>query len=442
MNGLAMIGLSHHHAAVEIRERLALDDERAAQVLERLRTLHGDMEVAVLSTCNRTEIYTATRRDPLALIDQAKTAIASVCAMDRSQLDAVTVVRRGPEAVRHLLKVACGLDSMVLGETQVLGQAKHAYRRATEHDAAGPVLHCLFQSAFKCAKEVHTTTGIGQGNMSVATAAVHFAQQIFATFEDKTVLGLGAGAMAKITLRQLRDLAPKRLWVANRTEARAVEVARALALEPAHGGPRGFDALDDLIVEADVIVCATGARTPVITAARMRRLARRRRHRPLFILDIAVPRDVAPDVRHFPDIYLHDLDDLQAHLDQVMQGRQQRLEACHRLIDEHARQVAHQLQHANIGRMIRRLRKKLHALATTEQRRTVRKLTASSDADAGHILDQHTHRLINKILYLPLQKLNTPEEGPAVEQYAQAIEALFALNDQDEAEQSTRTDVR
>ena len=442
MNGLAMIGLSHHTAALRVRERLALDDAQATQLLTQLRTLDEAFEAVVLSTCNRTEIYIASGRGASVPIQAVQSVIAKVCDMSLPEVEDVTEVSRGAATIRHLLRVTCGLDAMVLGETQVLGQAKKAYRHAATNGSAGAVMHSLFQAAFRCAKELHTTTGIGQGNLSVASAAIRFARQIFATFEDKTVVGLGAGEMAQLTLRHLQGLNPKRIWLVNRSESHAMALARNLDLHPPQGGVRPIEDLDELILAADVMVCATGARHPILDAERMRPLARQRRHRPLFILDIAVPRDVAAEVRDLPDCYLYDLDDLQAHLAGVKQNRQDRLDLCERLVGEHAETVAHHLQHADIGRMIRRLRRKLQAMADVEQQRTVRKLAAATDADVGRILDQHTHRLINKILHLPLQKLKQPDAGPGTRHYAQAIESLFALNGEEDPEETGQDDVR
>lgn len=434
---ILMIGLNHRTAPVELRERVALQGDALNTALDRMRERHPQAEVAVISTCNRTEVYLArgTHESPSA--DQVIDALARGVAEDAARIRAALVHREGEEAVLHLFRVCAGLDSMVLGEPQVLGQAKRAYEIAQKRCTVGPVLHRVFQDAIGVAKRVRTETGIDSGRGSVGSVAVDFARQIFQDFSDKTVVGIGAGELAKLTLTHLAGLKPAKLWITNRTVGKAETLAKRLNIGPAGGGVRSFEDLDALLVEADVVLTATGADRPIITAGRFKPLLRKRRSRPLFIIDVALPRDVEPEVGSLANIYLYNLDDLQRAIAQTQHNRTEESQRCEGQLREAARSCLALVQNRDVGILVKALRQKLHDLGKTEQERTLRKL-AASPRDVESLLEEHTHRVINKILHLPLSQMDQRKSDSPLAFYAAALRRLFDLH---EAEANLARDI-
>ena len=433
---IMLAGINHHTAPVELREKLALDDHRLAEAIDTFRGLYPTLELVVLSTCNRTELYIA--RPPLQQpsTDQAAAFLATLGSLDTATLGDALVIKENQDAVGHLFRVAAGLESMVIGEPQVLGQVKRAYETAVSHGAAGPVLHKVFQQAIGAAKRVRTETGIDAGRVSVGSAAVDFAKQIFERFDDKTVVGIGAGEMAKPMLQRFKQLGPAALWLTNRTPQRAQQLADTLGLAPPRGGARPFETLDDLLVTADIVLTSTGATEPIVTAQRFKPLLRRRRQRPLFLIDIAVPRDIDPAVGRFPNVYLYNIDDLQRVVEQTYTQRNEQALACEAKLTDAVKACMSEVQHRDVGLMIRALRQRLHSMGQAETHRTLRKLKAAShspdDRDAlfATLIDQHTHRLINKIIHLPLSQLDHRSADTRLAFYAAALRRLFDLSDE------------
>ncbi|MEX0653521.1 MAG: glutamyl-tRNA reductase [Phycisphaeraceae bacterium] len=442
---LLMLGINHRTAPVALREALALtvDDQQA--LLAELRRRYPLAEAVVLSTCNRVELYIARPAHEAPKPAELRELLAQRAGVALDTLGSDTLVQREQdEAARHLFRVGCGLDSMVLGEPQVLGQIKRAYETAVAGQAVGPVLHKLFQQAIATAKRVRTATGIDAGRVSVGSVAVDFARQVFADFADKTVLGLGAGEMAKTTLRHLLRQSPARLYLASRTLKTAQVLADDLQLTGAQGGARDWGDLDALLIEADVVIASTGSREPVLTADRFRPLLKRRRHRPLLVVDIALPRDIDPAIGDLPDVYLYNIDDLTAVVAANVEQRREQIDACEAQLADAVALCMEQLEHRDVGRLIRQLRHRLHEIGDAEQQRTRRKLatiapgtapdpapgTAETEAIEA-LLDEHTRRVINKILHIPLSQLHDPAHGVATSFYATALQRLFDLQEAD-----------
>ena len=425
---IVMVGLNHRTAPVELRERVAFQGDALHAALDRLREQHPHAELAILSTCNRTEIYLARGTHESPTVDHLIELLSRGIAEDTARIRAALVHREGEQAVLHLFRVCAGLDSMVLGEPQVLGQAKRAYEVAQNRCTVGPVLHRVFQDAIAVAKRVRTETGIDSGRGSVGSVAVDFARQIFQDFSDKTVVGIGAGELAKLTLTHLAGLKPARLWITNRTASRAETLARRLNIAVDAGGVRSFEDLDALLVEADVVLTATGADRPIITAERFKPLLRKRRFRPLFIIDVALPRDVEPEVGSLANIYLYNLDDLQRAIAQTQQSRAEEAQQCEEQLRDAARACLAQVQNRDVGVLIKALRHKLHELGKAEQERTMRKL-AASPRDVESLLEEHTHRVINKILHMPLSQMDQRKADSPLAFYAAALRRLFDLHE-------------
>ncbi|HEX8524491.1 MAG TPA: glutamyl-tRNA reductase, partial [Tepidisphaeraceae bacterium] len=326
---LLLLGLNHATAPLGLRERLAFTGDQRGEALVALKQRFPECEGVLLSTCNRVELYVSrpvhARPRPEELVEflsQLKNAPAGFAAhlYQKSERD----------VIQHLFSVASSLDSMVLGETQILGQVREAYEFAQGLGVTASGLNPLFQSAIAVGKEVMTQTPIAEGRTSVASVAVDCASRIFDHFGDKTVLSVGAGKMAALVLQGFAQLKPKRLIVANRDVAKG----RALA-ERYSGEAHSFEELDAHLVAADIVITSTGATEPIITRGRFEHLLKQRRYRPAFLIDIALPRNVEPAVGELENVYLYNLDDLQQVIASTKSDRQQSIEQAERIVGAH-----------------------------------------------------------------------------------------------------------
>ncbi len=318
------VGLSHHNAGVSLRERFAVDAAALAETLDALREHAPLHEAVLLSTCNRVEVYGLAGDAPEA---------ARACAefLQRSAgIEAEFYRRDMADGVRHLFRVVSGLDSMVVGETEILGQVKDAYAAALERGATGAALNRLFQQAFRVAKQVRTETGITRGSVSVGSVAVELAGKIFGDLTACRVLLLGAGEAGARVARSLQSRGVRSLVIANRTFERAAELASELGGMALH-----FDHWCHALGDADIIVACTASRGRVLSAGDMAPFLAARGDRPLFLVDLAVPRDFDPALNDLEGVFLHDLDSLQAIAQRGMEGREGEIERCEKLIAEH-----------------------------------------------------------------------------------------------------------
>jgi len=434
--GVLMVGTNHRTASVELRERLAVGDAQLPAALAELVERFEGCEVAIVSTCNRTEYYIARQMHASPNADELRDYIAQHAGGDQATIDAALVVREQDQAIEHLFQVASGLDAMVLGETQVLGQVRRAYDAAQRAGTAGRVLHLVFQQAMATAKHLHTTTDIGAGRQSVGSVGVDFIRQVFETLHDKTLVCVGAGEVGKVVVQHALGLSPGRVLLTTRNAERSAALAQRLGVSGGAGGPRPWEALDDLLIEADVLIAATGATQPILTAQRVKPLLRKRRGRPLFMLDAALPRDIDPAVGGLSNVYLYNLDDLQPVVERTLAARQGELDRCRAQVRGAASMCMQQVQHQDIGRLIRALRTRLHGLADAERDRTVRKLAGCVGESHGErietLLDEHTRRVINKVLHLPLSQLDDKNPEAPLGFYAAALRRLFDLDGEGE----------
>ena len=390
--GLLAFGINHRTASVALRERAAFTPERLAAALAAVREQAGLGEVAILSTCNRTEFYGAAEAEAG---ERLLAWLAGEVGVPVEELRAVCYRHDGPDAVRHAMRVAAGLDSMILGEPQILGQMKSAYGDALSAGAVGPELERLFQRTFEAAKQVRSETAIGASPVSIGFAAVTLARQVFESLADAPVLLVGAGEMNALVARHLREQGVGELMLCNRTLARA----EALAAEVG-GEAVPWSLLDDALARADMVVSCTGATTPVISREAVQAALRRRRHRPLLLIDIAVPRDIAPEAGEFEDVFLYTVDDLQGVVDAGWRNRQAAAEQAEQVI---ARRVqAYQVQQRireDAGSLIRELRARAGQVADAERERALAVLRQGGDPEA--VLARFQHNLLNKWLHRP-----------------------------------------
>lgn len=438
---ILMLGLSHRTADVALREKLSLEGDRALQMIVRLRERFPQAECVVLSTCNRTELYLARPSHHGPSATELQMLLGQVTSVPLETVASVAIHREQEQALRHLFHVCVGLDSMVLGEPQILGQVKRAYEWAIGQHMVGPVLHQVFQRAIATAKALRHETPIGEGRTSVGSVAVEFARRIFSDFSDKTITCIGAGEMVKLTLRHLQTLQPQKVWIINRTLARAVALAEQTGLQHpalARGGARPWEALDSLLVESDIIITCTGATQPLLTAERFRPLLKQRRGRPLLLIDIAVPRDIDPAIGSMRNTYLYNLDDLQKVVEASLSDRAETAQACQARVSSAVAACLSDLQHRDLGALVRQLREQLHTIGRVELDRTFRRLRArlgdqiseESQADAERMLQEHTHRVVNKILHLPLSQLDHHNPDAPLGFYAAALRRLFDLHEE------------
>ncbi len=330
---VVVLGLSHHSSPVTVRERFAFSEARIPAVLQSMRESGLAEEAVILSTCNRVEMYVATSLEPAKAFAELQDFLVRIHDY-RDPLADEIYKKSEPESVEHLFKVACGLDSLVLGETEILGQLKKAYDLALQHQHTGSRLNKIFQRAFNVAKQVRTETNIQRGSVSVGSVAAELAEKIFSSLSDRSVMVIGAGDTSEKTARALLSRGAKHILVSNRSHDRAVALAADLG-----GRAVGFDDWAKEFARIDIIISSTSAPGYVIDRAKLVPLIKLRRGDPLLLIDIAVPRDIEPEVNFLEDVFLYNIDDLQAIAADYLKQRRNEIEHCEGIIREKARGV-------------------------------------------------------------------------------------------------------
>lgn len=329
---LICLGLNHQTAPVEVRERYAVPSSRLGISSHELAQLAGLEEVVVLSTCNRMEVYLIAEDEQHA-VAMVKDYLAQGHAGGTDD-DAHFYQKCGEDAAIHLCRVASGLDSMVLGETEIFGQVKQAYQAALHENATGSRLNKLFQKSFGIGKKVRTQTSIQEGLTSVGSVAIDLAEKIFGHLRDSEVMVIGAGEMSRVTAFRLKERGVKKIHVVNRSLVNALELANELG-----GEAHGFDDWEQVLVKVDVVVSSTGASEPVVRPHHIEAVRSRRKYRPIFMIDIAMPRDIDPDVGRIDEVYLYDLDTLQLQADENRERRAEQVRVCESIIQKEIRQL-------------------------------------------------------------------------------------------------------
>jgi len=395
---LTLIGMNHRSAALELRERACFAEADIPAALTRLRASTSAREALILATCNRVEILTRAHDAP-SMVGELRAFLAAERGLDPATIDRHVYVHEGLSAVRHVFSVACGLDSMVLGEPQILGQLKRAYALARESDATGPVLDRLMQHALSAAKRVRTETGISRHAVSIAYAAVHLARTIFDGLEGRSALLLGAGKMTELAARHLVSQGVSDLTVTNRTYARAETLAASLG-----GIAVPWDAFTGELTRVDIVLTGTAAASPVLTKAQVKEALKGRRGRPLFIVDVAVPRDVEPAVHDLPGVYLYDIDDLQGAVDAGLEERRRAATEARRMLEVEVVGFDRWRQSVELAPTISALYEHLHHMGHVEVERYGRKLQALAPEQRAVVLEL-TRAVIQKVLHTPVASL-------------------------------------
>lgn len=417
---LHILGLNHTTAPVEIREQVVFAGEDIGRALKELKALEGVHEAVILSTCNRTEFYVEADTNGAASLRRWLLADQQL-GVDAEQ---ALFTLNGDEAIRHLFRVACGLHSMVLGEPQILGQLKDAWRHADQSRAIGKRLDRLFQHTFSVAKKVRTDTEIGSSPVSVAYAAVNLANQFFASFSRHTALLIGAGATIDLVAKHLHGKNIGRLFVANR------DIARAQTLASHYGGfAVPLSELDGTLPDADILISSTGSPDPIVSVAQARKAVRARRRRPVLAIDLAVPRDLDPAIAELDDVYLYTIDDLDKVVMEGQNNREAAATEAHHILDEETRRYLNIERSKTVAPLITALREHGDALRLEVLQQARRRL--EKGADTSDVVEYVAAALLKKLLHQPSVRLR--EAGEASDRdLIEAARELFGLGDDTE----------
>lgn len=422
---LALVGATHHTVPLALRERLAFSAEQAVEAIRQFRDRFPGREIVLLSTCNRVELYTAGEREaaPPAR-DELVSFLAECRGLDVRDLAKVLHGRVDEGVVRHLFSVASGLDSMVLGEPQIVAQVKQAWALARDTKATGPLTSEMFQSALRTAKRVASETSIGRERLSIPSVAVaDFASGVFERFDDKRVLLLGAGKMASETLRYLRAAGARDIVLLNRSRGRAESLAERLGVSC-----DGFESLEEQLTRADLVVSTTGASEPVVLPELFARSQSRRGGRPLVVLDLAVPRDFDPSIGERPGVWLYSIEDLAAACEANRRSRQREIPAATAIVEEETRRFMADLHHRHSGPVIERLRAGWNETGEAELERLFRRLPSLGEAERAEIR-QAFGRYAAKLLHPPLATLRSESFSDQPHGLLEALKRLFDLKD-------------
>jgi len=421
---VSVVGLSHKTAPVEVRERISFGDGVVPRALLEFRDKFPTVESLLLSTCNRVEIYTSSADEQMGPSPIAE-FIGAFHNVPRDLFEPYLYHHEGRTAVRHLFFVTCGLDAMVVGEAEILGQVKRAYTVALDEGCTGKVLNSLFQKAFNVAKRLRSETRIGQKKVSVASVAADFAQRIFTDLSDKTVMIIGAGETAELTLHALSRNGAKTVIVANRTYGRAVELA-----ESCGGRAVQFESCTEEMHRADIIISTSGAPHALVRAEQIPRVMEARDNRPILIIDLAVPRDVEPAVGDLDNVHLYDIDDLQSVVNENIGVRESEMDKCAELIDRQVERFMARLNKLDVGETIKALRERMFEVRGQELDRLLAGLPHVSGRDKEQIA-RLTERIINRILGAPTNALVKHAGRAEANRFIETARELFDLNDEE-----------
>ena len=427
---ILVIGLNHKTAPVEVRERLAFASEDTPKVLETMRQEPCVDEIVLFSTCNRVEFLLATK-DISKAVETVKDFLADFKKTPRSSFEQALYVYDGDEAVRHIFRVASSLDSMVVGEAQILGQIKESYREACNHKTCGVVLNRLMHRSFSVAKRVRTETGIGDHAVSISYAAVELARKIFGQLERKAVLLIGAGEMAELAVEHLVTNRAGPIFVANRTFERGLEIAKVFK-----GTAIRFEEIRDHLKQVDIVISSTGAPNYILRRGDFKGVMRARKNRPLFLIDIAVPRDIDPEINRITNVYVYDIDDLKSAIEENIEERRHEARRGERIADGAVVQFRRWFRSLDVVPTIIALREKIEEIRQAELKKTFASLGWASEEDRAAI-DRLTEALVKKILHDPTLFLKQSEHEDKKSLHVDITRRLFNLDERNDRKTNT-----
>ncbi len=434
---LVIVGLNHKTSPVEIREKLSFPADAIGEPLKKLVSNYGLNEGVILSTCNRVEALGVTP-DMEKGVWQIKRFLSDFHSIPLETLDEHLYSHCGHDAVKHLFRVAAGLDSMVMGEPQILGQVKDSYGHAVQFNAAGVVVNKLYHKAFQVAKRIRTETKIGESAVSVSFAAVELARKIFGTLEGKSVMLLGAGEMAELAAKHLVNSGVKELLVANRTYERAVEFVKGF---PSCGAAIMFREFPHYLKNVDIVIASTGATNFIIRPVEVSEVMRERRQRPMFFIDIAVPRNIDPGINGVDNVYLYDVDDLQGVVEANIQERGKEAEAAEKIIGEEIERFDRWVKSLDVVPTIIALRRTFDAIRKAELEKALPLINGGNLSEKEKkALEAMTAAIVNKILHNPVTHLKKESNKVEGDLYIDAVQKLFDLDMNPEALKKAQND--
>jgi glutamyl-tRNA reductase len=424
---IVVIGLNHKTAPVEVRELLAFSADDTPKMLETMRKADPVDEIVLFSTCNRVEFLLATQDLPQA-VEWVKDFVAEFKGAPRHTFEEALYVYNGKEAVRHIFRVASSLDSMVVGEPQILGQIKESYQQASDLGACGVVLNRLMHRSFSVAKRVRTETGIGDHAVSISYAAVELGRKIFGELEGKGVLLIGAGEMAELAVEHLVTNHAGPIFVANRTFERGLEIA-----DKFKGTAIRFDEVREHLKQVDIVISSTGAPHYILVRDDFKGVMRARKNRPLFFIDIAVPRDIDPNINRIDNVYVYDIDDLKSAIQENIDERRQEALRGERIVDSSTVQFGRWFKSLDVVPTIVALRDKIEEIRQKELKKTFGSLSSASDEDRAAI-DRLTAALVNKIMHDPTVFLKESGHKDEKSVYLDIARKLFNLDGENDTD--------
>jgi glutamyl-tRNA reductase len=423
---LLLIGISHRTAPVELRERVDFQVRGVAGALRALAERGSAREAVVVSTCNRAELYVAcdeaaaTRQDLVRFVSEYNGVPATEIAPHIYEVVDL-------EVAQHLFRVAAGLDSLVMGEPQILGQVKDAHTVASDTHTAGPVLNRLFHASFAVGKRVRSETGVGSGAVSISYAAVALARKIFGDLNSRSVAVIGAGEMGKLTALHMKAQSVQHITIVSRTMAHAARTAEAIG--GASAAP--WEELDAVLSASDIVITATGAAAPILTKAHIEAVMRPRRNRPLFIIDIAMPRDVEAQAGEIEQVFLYNIDDLQSTVRDNMARRASEVSRAESIVREEVDKFGVWFRSRGVIPTVVALRERFEAIRRAELERLQFKLS-TLPPDARARVDEITHLIVEKLLLTPTEQLKSLNDADTVGAYSEALTRLFGLSEPEE----------
>ena len=419
---LFLLGVSHHTAPVDLRERVDFSKRGIVTALRELALRPTPAESVVLTTCNRSEIYAACED-----ADRARDDLAGFMSrfhdVPEAELAPHLYARTDGEVAQHLFRVAAGLDSLVVGEPQIFGQVKDAYATAAAEQCTGALLNKLFPWSFAVGKRVRADTGLGEGAVSVSFAAISLARKIFGNLKGLSVLVVGAGEMAELTAVHLQSQQVKRIAVTSRTRTRAWELAGKVG-----GAAVDWSSIDRELLTVDVVVTATGAPAPILPRTAIERVMHARRNRPLFIIDVGLPRDVDPDCGQLEQVFLYNIDDLRAIVSENLARRQEQTSQAEAMVSDAAEEFVVWLRSRGAIPTVVALRRRFEAVRQAELDRLEPKLSRFTP-EARARVEEITRVLVQKLLLTPTERLKSAGDAATAAQYAEAVTRLFALDE-------------
>ena len=420
---LVVSGISHHTGDLALRERLAFEQDRIPEALSQIRNRLEDAGAVILSTCNRSEIYVNHIGEAADLQHDIRQFISQWHNIDESEFSDALFEYEGPEVAGHLFRVASSLDSLVVGEDQILGQVHDAYLLAHAEQSTDKIINALFQKAFTVAKKVRSTTGISEGKVSISSVAVDLAVSIFMDLTDKTVMVIGSGEMSELTLKSLVDKGAGRVIMANRS------IKNAEVLTTTYNGEAVLlENLSDHLHRADIVISSTGAPGVVLHREAVAQALRKRSQQPMFIIDIAVPRDVEASINELDNVYLYDIDNLQGVAEQNMEVRRNELDRCYELVDAGVDQYARWLKSLIAEPTIVSLSREFNNVRERELEKTLASMKHLSDKDREEV-EYLTKRIVNNILQQPLAQMKEDAHESDHSSMLQVIRRIFGLKE-------------